>query len=47
MHAIKVLNNIKGIGFTHFKAQDVVRHSLVQKIVEAYDEFDQQNNNRD
>ena len=47
MHAIKVLNNIKGIGFTHFKVQDVVRHSLVQKIVEAYDEFDQQNNNRD
>lgn len=37
VHAIKVLENIQGIGFTQFKAQDVVRHTLVQKIVEAYD----------
>lgn len=45
MHAIKVLGGIQEIGFTHFKAQDVVRHSLVQKIVEAYDHFDEQSNN--
>lgn len=41
-HAIKVLENVKGIGFTFFKAKDVVRHALVQRIVEAYDSHDQQ-----
>lgn len=40
MHAMQVLKGIKEIGFTRFKAQDVVRHSLVQRIVEAYDDFD-------
>ncbi|HAS49178.1 MAG TPA: PhoH family protein, partial [Gammaproteobacteria bacterium] len=35
-----VLAGINGIGFTYFEAKDVVRHRLVQKIVEAYDEFD-------
>ncbi|NKB34262.1 MAG: AAA family ATPase [Pseudomonadales bacterium] len=36
----KVLEGINEIGFTYFNAKDVVRHRLVQKIVEAYDEFD-------
>lgn len=40
VHAIEVLDGIKEIGFTYFKSQDVVRHTLVQRIVEAYDEFD-------
>lgn len=40
VHVSKVLEGIKGIGFTYFNAKDVVRHRLVQKIVEAYDEFD-------
>lgn len=39
-HAIEVLDGIEGIGFTHFAAKDVVRHTLVQKIVEAYDSFE-------
>ena len=39
-HATTVLEGIKGIGFTFFKAKDVVRHSLVQRIVEAYDAQD-------
>jgi len=39
----KVLAGIKGIGFTHFDARDVVRHRLVQQIVEAYDKYDRQN----
>ena len=34
--AIEILRNVEGITFTHFLAQDVVRHALVQKIVEAY-----------
>ncbi len=36
-HSQNVLVGIKGIGFTHFKPQDVVRHPLVQRIVEAYE----------
>lgn len=36
-HSLEVLKNIKGISFTHFQAGDVVRHPLVQDILEAYD----------
>ena len=35
----KVLKNIKGIGFTNLNQNDVVRHPLVKKIIEAYDRF--------
>ncbi len=35
-HAIEVLNDIKDICFTFFQAKDVVRHPLVQSIVQAY-----------
>lgn len=37
-HAMGVLQDIKGISFSWFKSKDVVRHSLVQKIVDAYDQ---------
>ncbi|MBB5322097.1 PhoH family protein [Marinobacter oulmenensis] len=40
IHAAHVLSKVSGIGFTRFEAQDVVRHPLVQRIVEAYDSFD-------
>jgi phosphate starvation-inducible protein PhoH and related proteins len=36
-HAIEVLEHTDGISFLHFNAKDVVRHPLVQRIVEAYD----------
>ena len=36
-HVLKVLNDVKGISFTHFNPKDVVRHPLVQRIVEAYE----------
>ncbi len=36
-HAIAVLDGMKDIHFTFFQAQDVVRHSLVQRIVQAYE----------
>lgn len=42
-HAVAVLSRVKGISFTHFNSKDVVRHPLVQRIVEAYtiaDEID-------
>ena len=39
-HALKVLDEIEDIGFTIFNSKDVVRHPLVKKIVDAYDQFD-------
>lgn len=39
-HAIEVLKDVDGIGFTFFQAKDVVRHSLVQKVILAYDKAD-------
>ncbi len=38
--AIDVLKGVDGIGFTWFTARDVVRHPLVQRIVQAYDRHD-------
>jgi len=38
--AIEVLNEVKGISFIFFNPKDVVRHPLVQRIVQAYDAFD-------
>ncbi|MCZ6710566.1 MAG: PhoH family protein [Gammaproteobacteria bacterium] len=34
-----VLHNVDGISFTHFISKDVVRHPLVQKIVDAYEGY--------
>jgi phosphate starvation-inducible PhoH-like protein len=39
--AIHVLKNIKGIDFTFFDEKDVVRHPIVQKIVKAYEAYEQ------
>ncbi|MDZ7684245.1 MAG: PhoH family protein [Gammaproteobacteria bacterium] len=39
-HVIEVLSDVKGISFTHFSPRDVVRHPLVQRIVEAYESHD-------
>ncbi|HSN84886.1 MAG TPA: PhoH family protein [Polyangiales bacterium] len=36
-HAAKVLSNIEGIEFINFSHADVVRHPLVQRIIQAYD----------
>ena len=41
-HSLRVLKEVKGIGMTWFGAEDVVRHPLVQRIVEAYDSWDAQ-----
>ena len=35
--ATKILNKLNDIGFVYFTSKDVVRHNLVQKIVNAYD----------
>lgn len=42
VHVTQVLQDVAGIGFTWFDSKDVVRHTLVQRIVEAYDKYDQQ-----
>ncbi len=36
-HVIEVLSGIDGVAFTFFDARDVVRHPLVQRIVQAYE----------
>ena len=40
--AQSVLSDVDGISFIHFSKEDVVRHELVQQIVEAYEERDAQ-----
>ncbi|MDJ0729853.1 MAG: PhoH family protein [Crocosphaera sp.] len=38
--ATKILKSVEGIAFCYFSQADVVRHPLVQKIVEAYETFE-------
>ncbi|HIB28691.1 MAG TPA: PhoH family protein [Candidatus Thioglobus sp.] len=40
LHAMKVLENETKISFCHFNSRDVVRHKLVQRIVQAYENFE-------
>ncbi|MBX3615690.1 PhoH family protein [Nitrosomonas sp.] len=47
VEAQQVLKNIRGIAFTHFLTDDVVRHPLVQRIVSAYEKHDKQHRNAD
>jgi len=37
IHALEILAGVKGISFCFFEARDVVRHPMVQQIVEAYE----------
>lgn len=39
VEAMEVVGNIEGIAMIHFDERDVVRHSLVQRIIKAYDEY--------
>ncbi|MGE4659480.1 MAG: PhoH family protein, partial [Arenicellales bacterium] len=36
-HAVKLLSAVKGLSVTRFTPQDVVRHPLVQRVIEAYE----------
>ena len=40
VHAIDVLSAVEAISFTHFRSGDVVRHPIVQSIVDAYDHWE-------
>ena len=39
--ALKVLSKVDEIGFANMSSKDVVRHPLVQKIVKAYEEYEE------
>lgn len=41
VQALKILRRVAGIGIVEFNKSDIVRHKLVQRIVDAYDKFDQ------
>jgi phosphate starvation-inducible protein PhoH and related proteins len=41
VEAIEVVSRVPGICFVYFTERDVVRHTLVQRIIRAYEEYDQ------
>lgn len=41
-HVVDILNNVNEISFTYFKSRDVVRHTLVARILDAYAEHEKQ-----
>ncbi len=43
VEAIEILEGINGISFVYFTKKDVVRHPIVQKIIEAYERKEKQN----
>ena len=42
VQALKVLRDIPGIGRVEFGKKDIVRHQLVQRIVQAYEAYDKE-----
>lgn len=42
LQALRVLDKVEGIGKVEFNKKDIVRHALVQRIVEAYEKFDKE-----
>ena len=45
VYGMKILQNIVGLSIVRFGVQDIVRHQLVQRIVEAYDKAEKSHNN--
>lgn len=42
-HVMHILKDVEKIKFNYFDSRDVVRHPLVQHIIDAYDEYDESN----
>ena len=42
MQAVKILRGVKGIGIIDYQKKDIVRHPLVQRIVDAYEDREKQ-----
>ena len=40
IEALHILGNVEGIGVVHLTQKDIVRHKLVTRIVNAYDDYD-------
>ncbi len=47
IHALHVLKDVPGIGYVEFDKKDIVRHHLVQHIVEAYERWDNKERQQD
>ncbi len=47
VEAKQVLKDVRGIAMTHFLSEDVVRHPLVQKIINAYEKYEQVREDQD
>lgn len=46
MQALRILDGVEGIGKVEFGRKDIVRHALVQRIVDAYERFDKTQNHQ-
>jgi phosphate starvation-inducible PhoH-like protein len=42
VQAVRILSRVKGVGRIEFNKKDIVRHKLVQRIIEAYEQHDEQ-----
>ena len=42
IEALHILNNVEGIGVVNLDSRDIVRHKLVTRIVNAYEEYDKE-----
>lgn len=40
VEAIKIIENVNDVGISHLSKEDIVRHPLVQKIIEAYEKYE-------
>ena len=47
IEALHILNNVEGIGVVNLDSRDIVRHKLVTKIVNAYENFDKERNSNE
>ena len=42
VQAMRILKGVKGISFVELNKKDIVRHKLVERIVDAYEKFDKE-----
>ena len=47
IEALHILNNVEGIGVVNLDSRDIVRHKLVTKIVNAYEQYDKERNSNE
>ena len=47
IEALHILNNVEGIGVVNLDRRDIVRHKLVTRIVNAYEQYDKEYNNNE